>query len=223
MRVWATSLIAGALSVLALPAQQIQGSIELPASARLALRVTGDGVQIYLCSSATNGFKWTLKAPDAKLFDASGKIIGRHFAGPTWKLLDGGQVQGELIAASPRLKQTPLHGYYSEPKPEPLQAALPTSPSFGARRRTVGLLQSWVAKTQTTPAKRRRFPTLRHTLSTQRNSAQMGKSAICHVVWPSFPTLDSIRRDFHFAKQRGLSSGRKQDGHEIARMEVRRS
>lgn len=101
MRFLATSLIAGALSVLALPAQQIQGSIELPASARPALQVTGDGVQIYVCSSATNGFKWTLKAPDAKLFDASGKIIGRHFAGPTWKLLDGGQVQGELIASKP--------------------------------------------------------------------------------------------------------------------------
>ncbi|MGA7243720.1 MAG: DUF3455 domain-containing protein [Terracidiphilus sp.] len=101
MRFLAASLIAGALSVLALPAQQIQGSIELPASARPALQVTGDGVQIYVCSSATNGFKWTLKAPDAKLFDASGKIIGRHFAGPTWKLLDGGQVQGELIASKP--------------------------------------------------------------------------------------------------------------------------
>ena len=25
--------------------------------------------------------------------DASGKVIGSHFAGPTWKLTDGGQVQ----------------------------------------------------------------------------------------------------------------------------------
>ncbi|MGA8740050.1 MAG: DUF3455 domain-containing protein [Terracidiphilus sp.] len=101
MRFLAASLIAGALSVLALPAQQIPDSIELPASARPALQATGDGVQIYVCSSANSGFKWILKAPDAKLFDASGKIIGSHFVGPTWKLLDGSQVQGELIASRP--------------------------------------------------------------------------------------------------------------------------
>jgi hypothetical protein len=42
-----------------------------------------------------------LKAPDAKLLDDSGKEIGSHFAGPTWKLADGSQVQGALVASMP--------------------------------------------------------------------------------------------------------------------------
>jgi hypothetical protein len=48
-----------------------------------------------------DGFKWVLSGPDAKLLDATGKMIGSHFAGPTWKLLDGSQVQGELVASQP--------------------------------------------------------------------------------------------------------------------------
>jgi hypothetical protein len=101
MRVLAASLIAAAVSILPLSAQQTGGSIDPPAGTRTVLQAKGDGVQIYVCSSAHDGFKWTLKAPDAKLLDASGKIIGSHSAGPTWRLLDGGQVQGELIASKP--------------------------------------------------------------------------------------------------------------------------
>lgn len=63
------------------------------------LEAKGKGVQIYGCSRAGGAFKWTLQGPDAKLFDANGKEIGSHFAGPTWRLADGGQVQGELVAS----------------------------------------------------------------------------------------------------------------------------
>jgi len=101
MRFLATTLIAAALSVLTLPAQQTVSPIDPPAGARTVLQTKGDGVQIYVCSSANDAFKWTLKAPDAKLIDASGKIVGSHFAGPAWKLLDGSQVQGKLMAARP--------------------------------------------------------------------------------------------------------------------------
>lgn len=101
MRVLAASLIAAAASILALHAQQGGGPIDPPARTRTLLQAKGDGVQIYLCSKANDGFKWTLKAPDAKLLDLSGKLIGSHFAGPTWRLLDGSQVQGELIASKP--------------------------------------------------------------------------------------------------------------------------
>ena len=65
------------------------------------LQAKGDGVQIYVCSGTHDVFKWTLKAPDAKLLNASGKMIGSHFAGPTWRLLDGSRVQGELITSQP--------------------------------------------------------------------------------------------------------------------------
>ena len=101
MRSLATALIAAALSVPAVFAQQTASSVDPPADARAVLQAKGDGVQIYVCSGANDAFKWTLKAPDAKLMDASGKVIGNHFAGPTWKLLDGGQVQGEPMAVKP--------------------------------------------------------------------------------------------------------------------------
>jgi len=100
MRVLAASLIAAAASILALHAQS-GDPVDPPASSRAVLRAKGDGVQIYVCSKEADGFKWILKGPDAKLLDASGKMIGSHFAGPTWRLLDGSQVQGELIASKP--------------------------------------------------------------------------------------------------------------------------
>ena len=36
--------------------------------------------------------------PEADLFDAQGHKVGRHFAGPTWKLNDGGKVVGRVKA-----------------------------------------------------------------------------------------------------------------------------
>jgi hypothetical protein len=101
MRVLAASLIALAVSITALHAQQPSGSIDLPAGVRAVLQAKGDGVQIYICTAGNEGPRWVLKAPDAKLLDAAGNIIGSHSAGPTWRLEDGSQVQGELIASQP--------------------------------------------------------------------------------------------------------------------------
>jgi hypothetical protein len=46
----------------------------------------------------SNKFEWTLKGPAADLFDAQGRKVGRHFAGPTWELNDGGKVIGRVKA-----------------------------------------------------------------------------------------------------------------------------
>lgn len=72
-------------------------SIEVPAGAQLLLEAKGEGFQVYTC---TDG-KWVLKAPDAKLLDAKGNVIGTHFAGPTWKLNDGSEVKAKAIATQP--------------------------------------------------------------------------------------------------------------------------
>jgi hypothetical protein len=96
MRVLAASLIFAALQ-----AQLPGASIDVPSGARVVLQAKGEGVQIYTCTDAGGGLKWVLKGPDAKLLDAAGQTIGSHFAGPTWKLTDGSQVQGELIASKP--------------------------------------------------------------------------------------------------------------------------
>jgi hypothetical protein len=90
-----------ALTTLATAAQQPAASIDVPAGARAMLQAKGEGVQIYACTVTGGAAKWTLLGPDAKLLDPAGKQIGTHFAGPTWKLEDGSQVQGQLIASQP--------------------------------------------------------------------------------------------------------------------------
>jgi uncharacterized protein DUF3455 len=67
----------------------------------VVLVVHASGSQIYTCRASADGkFIWTLKAPDAELKDQNGKIIGSHFAGPTWKLKDGSEVTGKAVAHS---------------------------------------------------------------------------------------------------------------------------
>jgi hypothetical protein len=75
-----------------------QNSLAPPADEKPILTAKGDGVQIYACQEASGGAQWTLVAPDAKLLDASGKVIGTHGAGPFWKSVDGSSVQGQVVA-----------------------------------------------------------------------------------------------------------------------------
>ncbi len=42
--------------------------------------------------------QWTLKAPEAELRDEKGALIGRHFAGPSWRHNDGSEVTGKAVA-----------------------------------------------------------------------------------------------------------------------------
>ena len=65
-------------------------------TATLILQAHGQGVQIYTCMKDPD-WAWKLKAPHATLFDHKGKIIGKHFAGPTWQLNDESQVQGKAL------------------------------------------------------------------------------------------------------------------------------
>jgi hypothetical protein len=75
-------------------AQTAKESIDVPPHSRLLLRALGSGDQIYGC---VNG-NWALKAPDAKLLNQEGSVIGRHFAGPTWQLNDGSRIKGKVVA-----------------------------------------------------------------------------------------------------------------------------
>ena len=88
-------LLAVTAACTAVFAQQVAPSIEAPPGTRLLLEARGEGAQVYTCTDS----HWVLKAPDAKLLDANGQVIGRHFAGPTWRLTDGSEVKGRLIAS----------------------------------------------------------------------------------------------------------------------------
>jgi hypothetical protein len=88
-------LVAGSIS--GLSSQLTAQSIEAPPGTRLLLEATGEGTQVYRCTDGN----WVLKAPDARLLDAQRREIGVHLAGPTWRLTDGSEVKGKLIASQP--------------------------------------------------------------------------------------------------------------------------
>jgi hypothetical protein len=80
------------------PAFADQAAVAPPAGAPLLVEAQADGVQIYACEAKDKGPEWVFKAPEANLFDAGGRQIGTHFAGPAWKLADGSVVTGAAVA-----------------------------------------------------------------------------------------------------------------------------
>ena len=73
-----------------------------PAGLAVYLEVPATGVQIYVCGKNDAGAPtWVFKAPEAQLFDAQKKQIGKHYAGPTWEALAGGKVVGAVKANAP--------------------------------------------------------------------------------------------------------------------------
>ena len=76
-----------------------------PSGSVLARSLRGRGVQVYACEArdGPGQYGWRLTGPEATLLDAQGHAAGRHFAGPTWRDEDGGEVVGQVQAqaASP--------------------------------------------------------------------------------------------------------------------------
>jgi hypothetical protein len=75
----------------------ISEQIKPPAGFETVLSVHAKGDQIYQCAAVKDGYAWTLKAPDAKLYDDRGGAVGHHSAGPSWEYNDGSQVAGRVL------------------------------------------------------------------------------------------------------------------------------
>jgi hypothetical protein len=92
--------------LLGAPALGAAASVAAPAGFDVADRVTlltahGEGAQVYQCEpDASDRAVWTFREPIATLI-SDGKTIGRHYAGPTWELDDGGIVKGKVAASAP--------------------------------------------------------------------------------------------------------------------------
>jgi hypothetical protein len=78
----------------------VPAAIAVPAAAKLVAHFHAVGAQIYACAQAPAGgaYAWTLKAPDATLYDEKGKPAGTHGAGPIWKSADGSTVAAKKAA-----------------------------------------------------------------------------------------------------------------------------
>lgn len=75
-----------------------------PAGSRPLIEAVADGVQVYACTQRDTGPAWVFQAPEATLFDAAGRQVGTHGAGPHWQWQDGSRVTGAVVANAPAPK-----------------------------------------------------------------------------------------------------------------------
>ena len=70
------------------------------ANESVTMIVPAKGVQIYECRAAKGqpgAYEWAFVAPEAQLFDTTGALIGKHYAGPHWEAADGSKVVAKLV------------------------------------------------------------------------------------------------------------------------------
>lgn len=89
-----------------IPVPVVPDTLKVSPNETLSFAAKARGVQIYERRAKTNDvaateYEWVLKAPEADLFDAQGRRIGRHYGGPTWEGIDGSKVVGEVKAREP--------------------------------------------------------------------------------------------------------------------------
>jgi len=75
----------------------IPEQIKAPAGYSPVLTVHAKGDQIYQCTVNNGEYSWQTLAPDAKLFDDQGNIVGNHTAGPLWEYKEASQVVGKVL------------------------------------------------------------------------------------------------------------------------------
>ena len=103
LRIATLALSGCAGSVLAIP-PAVPASLNPPIGQEAFVEAFASGVQIYECSDVPGrpgGYEWAFRAPEATLADASGRVIGKHYGGPTWEATDGSSVVGEVQARDP--------------------------------------------------------------------------------------------------------------------------
>ena len=104
-RLMIAGLAAGGVLVCDMASAQTPTLPELPAALKTSLtpylEVAATGVQIYACKNNNGTWTWVFKAPEAALFDAQKKQIGKHYAGPTWEGMQGGKIVGATKANAP--------------------------------------------------------------------------------------------------------------------------
>ncbi|HKA44275.1 MAG TPA: DUF3455 domain-containing protein [Burkholderiales bacterium] len=94
------------------PTVSVPDKLNPGAGQSLTMIVPAKGVQIYECRAKKDqpgAYEWAFIAPEADLFDAGGKKIGKHYAGPQWESNDGSKIAGTVKerADAPRADAIP--------------------------------------------------------------------------------------------------------------------
>jgi len=83
-----------------------------------APQVHAKGDQVYTCKADAAQFTWTLKAPDAQLFDEKRKNLSANISPePSWEANDGSRVTGKAVATHLRPTPIPFPGSSSTSSP----------------------------------------------------------------------------------------------------------
>lgn len=80
-------------------------TIQVPAGNKVAWETVGKGDITYECKDKANmpgQTEWTFVGPDAKLWDRSGKQVGKYYGPPaTWEANDGSKLTATQLAVAP--------------------------------------------------------------------------------------------------------------------------
>ena len=92
-----TTLAAVALTASVASAQPVPDRIQVPAGNAPYMQAHAIGAQVYACAATADGAKWQFVEPQAILYDDHARLLGIHFAGPTWQTRDGSQVKAAKV------------------------------------------------------------------------------------------------------------------------------
>lgn len=90
--------VAVCLPALVCAEAELPDAIKVPGGHQAFLSVHAQGEQIYQCQGKDGGYLWQIQAPDARLYDDQGRIVGKHYEGPVWEYREGSRVQGKILA-----------------------------------------------------------------------------------------------------------------------------
>jgi len=68
-----------------------------PSGAVEALRLNGQGMQIFRCESQSAGLRWSYRLPEAELRDAKGDVVVHHGVNLSFEHVDGSRLVGEVV------------------------------------------------------------------------------------------------------------------------------
>jgi hypothetical protein len=96
------SALASALLILSLSAARAEVPDAIAVQGEtLVTTIHAQGAQVYECKADTSGkLAWQFREPIATLL-LDGKTVGRHYAGPTWELIDGSAVAAKVGGRAP--------------------------------------------------------------------------------------------------------------------------
>jgi Protein of unknown function (DUF3455) len=100
-KTWITALLPVTAALAGAWASAAPAALEPEGRPPIALTLAARGVQIYECRAqpgAADAQAWTFVAPQAELFDARGRRVGSHGAGPHWLADDGSRVEARVLA-----------------------------------------------------------------------------------------------------------------------------